>query len=308
MGIFSKKSISFAKYYAIIFPEFEEYQRYMNLRVCFLYSVLLVAGSLLMALSVLSCASRPSPLPGDFEFPGGREREPEPPGAPEFPPEEAGGFPPIEEITADTGLLLAFDDDYADIWERYLDLFDRYGARVTFFVQGDYSPFCTVAENRGHEIGYHTKNHFNLLKVSRQVFLEETVGGAESFRQRGIPLKAFAYPYGYSEPWMDEVLWENFSILRGFGTTFRVYNADAIKAGYISSKSIDNNQYKNDAEFEADISDMLGSIKLSGGVLPLTTHTIAAEVSWGISPDRLEYLLKTAAELELKFYRYGDFF
>lgn len=281
----------------------------MNPRVCFLYSVLLAAGSLLMALNVLSCASRPPPSPGDFEFPGNREREPEPePRAPEFSPEEAGSFPSIEEIVADAGLLLAFDDDYADIWERYLDLFDRYEVRVTFFVQGDYSPFCTVAENRGHEIGYHTKNHFNLLKVSRQEFLEETVGGAESFRQQGIPLKAFAYPYGYSEPWMDEILWENFPILRGFGTTFRVYNADAIKAGYISSKSIDNNQYKDDAEFEADISDMFTSIKLSGGFLPLTTHTIAAEAPWGISPDRLEYLLKTAAELELKFYRYGDFF
>jgi hypothetical protein len=140
------------------------------------------------------------------------------------------------------------------------------------------------------------------------VFLEETLGGAESFRQQGVPLKAFAYPYGYSEPWMDEVLWENFSILRGFGVTFRVYNAAAIKAGYISSKSIDNNQYENDAEFEADISDMLASIKLSGGVLPLTTHTIAADAAWGISPDRLEYLLKTAVEMGLKFYRYGDFF
>ncbi|MDR2079040.1 MAG: polysaccharide deacetylase family protein, partial [Treponema sp.] len=121
-----------------------------------------------MTLSVLSCASRPPPSPGDFEFPGSREREPRA-------TEEAGSFPSIEEIVADAGVLLAFDDDYADIWERYLDLFDRYEVRVTFFIQGDYSPFCTVAENRGHEIGYHTKNHFNLLKVSRQVFLEETV-------------------------------------------------------------------------------------------------------------------------------------
>jgi hypothetical protein len=271
----------------------------MKTRVCFLYSALFAAGSLLIALGVLSCASRPAPSPE--EFPGSRERE-----APDFPPEDARGVPPIEEV--DPGLLLAFDDDYADIWEQYLDLFDRYRARVTFFVLGDYAPFCTVAENRGHEIGYHTKNHLNLLKVSRQVFLEETFDEVESFRRRGVPLKAFAYPYGFSEPWMHEVLWKNFSILRGFGVTFRVYNAAAIKAGYISSKSIDNNQYKSNAEFEADINAMFASIKLSGGVLPLTTHTIAAEAVWGISPDRLEYLLKTAVEMGLKFYRYGDFF
>ena len=131
------------------------------------------------------------------------------------------------------GLLLAFDDDYIDVWEQYLDFLDRYGARVTFFVQGDYSPFCAAAENRGHEIGYHTKNHVNLLKVSKEVFFEETVGGAETFRRHGLPLKAFAYPYGFSEHWMDGVLWENYSILRGFGVTFRVYNEEVIKAGYV---------------------------------------------------------------------------
>jgi peptidoglycan/xylan/chitin deacetylase (PgdA/CDA1 family) len=285
----------------------------MKKRVCFLYSALLAALSLLAAFSVLSCASRPPPPAGGVEFPGSREQEPEtetPP--PEFPTpptgEETAPIPSIEEPVADAGLLLAFDDDYTEVWEKHFDLLDRYGAKVTFFVQGDYSPFCAAAENRGHEIGYHTKNHLNLLKVSKQVFFEETTGGVESFRQHGLPLKAFAYPYGFSERWMDELLWESFSILRGFGVTFRVYNADAIKAGYISSKSIDNNQYKNDAEFEGDISAMLRAIKSDGGILPLTTHTIAADAAWGISPARLEYLLKTAAELGVKFYRYSDFF
>jgi peptidoglycan/xylan/chitin deacetylase (PgdA/CDA1 family) len=207
-----------------------------------------------------------------------------------------------------SGLLLAFDDDHTAVWEGYFDLLDRYGARVTFFVQGDYSPFCAAAVNRGHEIGYHTKSHLNLLKVSRQVFFEETLGGAEAFRRHGLPLRSFAYPYGFSEPWMDAVLGESFSIRRGFGVTTRIYGVYAIKAGYISSKSIVNNKFKNDAEFEADITDMLRAVKSGGGILPLTTHTITAEADWGISPERLEYLLKTAAALGLKVYRYGDFF
>jgi peptidoglycan/xylan/chitin deacetylase (PgdA/CDA1 family) len=254
-----------------------------------------------MALSVFSCASRPPPAPGVFpELPGERDNEPET-GLPEVPAEEAAPAPSM-------GLLLSFDDDYADVWERYLDLFDRYGARVTFFVQGDYSPFCAAAVSRGHEIGYHTKSHPNLLKVSRQVFFEETLGGAESFRQRGLPLTSFAYPYGFSEPWMDEALRESFSIRRGFGSTCRIYSEYAIKSGYIIAKSIDNILYKNNAEFEADINVMLMMIKSDGGILPLSTHTIAAEADWGISPARLEYLLRTAAELGLQFYRYGDFF
>jgi peptidoglycan/xylan/chitin deacetylase (PgdA/CDA1 family) len=261
-----------------------------------------------MALSVLSCASRPSPAPGGIpEFPG--EPDLPEPGLPKFPAEETGAAPSIETPVEDVpGLLLAFDDNYTEVWEGYFDLLAQYGAQVTFFVQGDYVPFCAAAVNKGHEIGYHTKNHLNLLKVSRQVFFEETIGGAETFRQNGLPITSFAYPYGFSEPWMDEALGERFPIRRGFGATCRIYTMDTIKAGYISSKSIDTIQYKSDAEFEADINAMLTAVKSGGGILPLTTHTIAAEAAWGISPARLEYLLKTAAELGLKFYRYGDFF
>ncbi|GHV77889.1 hypothetical protein AGMMS49942_27100 [Spirochaetia bacterium] len=252
--------------------------------------VRLVLLSFFMALSILSCASRPPPAPGVV---------------PEFPVEEEEPLPSIGEPS---GLLLAFDDDYEEVWERYFDLLDRYEAKVTFFVQGDYSTFCAAAVKKGHEIGYHTKSHPNLLKVSRQVFFEETLGGAEALRQQGLPLKSFAYPYGFSEPWMEDALEEHFSIRRGFGATCRIYSVPAIKAGYISSKSIDNIQYKSDAAFEADISAMLMMIQSNGGILPLTTHTITAKADWGISPERLEYLLRTAAELGLKFYRYGDFF
>lgn len=278
----------------------------MKMRACLSYSVLLAMGSFFMALSVLSCASPPSRVPdGIPEFPGSRDAEPAPP---ELPPEEAVPVPSFEDAEDIPGLLLAFDDDHGEIWERYFDLLDRYGARVTFFVQGDYSSFCAAAVSRGHEIGYHTKSHPNLLKVPQQVFFEETIAGAEALRQRGLSLRSFAYPYGFFEPWMEEVLGKSFSIRRGFSATCRIYSVYAIKAGYVSSKSIDNIRYKDDAEFEADIRDMLEGIQSNGGILPLTTHTIAADADWGINPERLEYLLKTAAELGLQFYRYGDFF
>jgi hypothetical protein len=108
---------------------------------------------------------------------------------------------------------------------------------------------------------------------------------------------------------MHEELAKSFSVLRGFGVTYRVYNRDAIRAGYISSKSIDNVVYKNETKFETDIALMLRTVKFLGGgrIVPLTTHTIADDADWGISPRRLEYVLKTAAELKLRFYRYGDF-
>jgi peptidoglycan/xylan/chitin deacetylase (PgdA/CDA1 family) len=211
----------------------------------------------------------------------------------------------IEEDEA--GILLAMDDDYQEVWERYFDLFDRYQAKLTFFVTGEYGPFCSKALSRGHDIGYHTFNHLNLLKVSRKIFFEETLAALDGFREAEIPLKAFAYPYGLWEPWMHGELFKSFTVIRGFGTTYRIYNREAIKNGYISSKSIDNIIYKEDAAFNAAVTMMLRTAKFLGRILPLTTHTIADDAAWGIRPDRLEYLLQSAADLKLTFYRYGDF-
>ncbi|MDR1107741.1 MAG: polysaccharide deacetylase family protein [Spirochaetaceae bacterium] len=209
----------------------------------------------------------------------------------------------------DAGLLLSFDDDYQADWEAHFDLFDRYGAGVTFFLIGDFTPFCLRARERGHDIGYHTARHLNLRTVTLAVFLEETLGSLEVYRRAGIPLSSFAYPFGFSEPWMREILAGSFAVQRGFGANFRVYNAEAVKEGYLVSVSIDNILYESDEGFEAALGTMLRTVKFLGGgsILPLTTHAIAGDAQWGIKPGRLEYLLQSGRKLGLKFYRYCDF-
>jgi peptidoglycan/xylan/chitin deacetylase (PgdA/CDA1 family) len=207
----------------------------------------------------------------------------------------------------EAGLLLSFDDDYIEAWERTFDLFDRYSVRVTFFVQGRPLNFAKQALARGHDVGYHTIHHLNLPLVSKTVFMEEATSDIATFRDAGIPLRSFAYPYGLFSPWMHEELFHSFTILRGYGVTFHLYDAAGIKQGYVAAKAIDNILYKHDDEFHAIITLMLRVVKFTGTVLPLCTHNIAGIVDWGITPDRLEYLLKTAYELHLKFYCYKDF-
>ncbi|GHV53304.1 hypothetical protein AGMMS49579_11850 [Spirochaetia bacterium] len=206
------------------------------------------------------------------------------------------------------GILLGFDDNYEAQWENYFDLFDRYGARVTFFVQ-EQGPFCAEALRRGHDIGFHTLHHPDLRKVSREVFLAETISPVDAFRQSGVGLSSFAYPFGFSEPWMHETLAGSFGIQRGYGTSFRIYNEEALRAGYISSRAIDNTVIKDDEDFDRYVALMLRTLKFLGGdhILPLTTHDISETAPWGITPRRLEYTLKTARDLNLKFYRYSDF-
>ena len=207
------------------------------------------------------------------------------------------------------GILLGFDDNYFNSWEQSLDIFDEYKARCTFFVQGTVNSFCKNAINRGHSIGFHTLNHPDLRKISRNEFNRETVLPLESFRKEGVQVSAFAFPFGFSEPWMDNVLLPHYRVLRGYGITFNLYDKDKISNSRISSRSIDREVFPDDGEFYKSISEMLRALKFiaKGQVLPLTTHSISDSAQWGISISRLEFLLKTAKELNLLFYTYGDF-
>ena len=206
------------------------------------------------------------------------------------------------------GLLIAMDDDYFETWEQHFDFFDEYGARITFFLQGDYSPFSAKALARGHDVGFHSVNHLDLRRLSPEDFAMETYIGAEAFRQEGIPISSYAYPFGFSEPWMHEALRGHFGVLRGYGVTFRIYTEDQIRSGFINSRAIDNTVIRGEENFQRVVNLMLRTLKFldDGRILPLTTHDISDE-SWAISQRRLEFLFKTAADLHLKFYLFRDF-
>ena len=212
-----------------------------------------------------------------------------------------------------TGILLSFDDHYYKAWENYFELFDRYNAKVTFFVTGTYktnSYFSKAALKRGHDIGYHSLNHLQLPNISRQNYNIQTISQVKNFRNADVPLVSFAYPYGAYRTWMHDDLLKTFKLVRGFNICFQVYDRQAIRKGLIISKSIDNITYKYDDEFTTAIDIMFRNIKFTEQnlVLPLTTHDISNKTGWCIKPRRLEYLLQTANELKLNFYCYNDFF
>jgi len=217
----------------------------------------------------------------------------------------------------DAGVLISLDDFFLDSWLRYFDTFTQYGAKVTFFVhsrpesRGDnavtLADFCAQALSRGHDIGFHTLGHTNLTKVPRDVFIKETIEGAQAFKKAGIPLSAFAYPFGMSQPWMNETLSPIFPMLRGFDRNTHLYPSHTINNGYIDSKAIDNVIYPNNADFENELRLLLLIAKFTGNIIiPLTTHDISDTAQWGITPSRLEFLLGTIQQLKLRFYTFRE--
>ena len=205
------------------------------------------------------------------------------------------------------GIVLCFDDYHPETWERHFNLFDMYNARVTFFVDersGDIINFCQIAQDRGHEIGYHTINHPYLTLLSREQFNIETISRINIFRNAGIELTSFAYPFGAYQTWMHNELLKYYKIVRGFGGLIQ-YSKEEIKNGFIESFSIDNVNHRSENNFQNSINNILISAKNNGKIIVLTTHSISND-PWGITTERLEYLLRKVKENELIFYRFKD--
>lgn len=205
-----------------------------------------------------------------------------------------------------SGILLAFDDYYAENWEQNLDLLDEYGVKVTFFVNtAEPTEFCYHAIERGHEIGFHTIDHVNLTEAAEEELWMEAIEPIETFRKAGIELTSFAYPYGASTVELDTFLLQYYTIVRG-GWYYELTPRENFKKGYVESRPIDNSYMESDFEFQLHVTKMLVEAKLEEGTMvSLYSHGIEGGETC-ISPKRLKFLFELADFLNLEFYTYKD--
>jgi len=220
---------------------------------------------------------------------------------------------PVNLIKTDSGILLNFDDYHPVEWANHFDLFDTYGAKVTFFIhEGDVYErrnngileFCLNAQNRGHEIGYHTLSHPHLTALTREQFFEQTVSRINVFKNAGIELTSFAFPFGTHRPWMHTELLKHYKIIRGI-SGYKLYTKEEMKSGFIDSESIDNTKFQSESHFQTHIDYMLKSARDADKIIVLTSHDISKR-PYAITPERLEYVLSKSKEYGLTFYRFKD--
>ena len=204
------------------------------------------------------------------------------------------------------GIVLCFDDYNASNWEEYFELFDRYDAKVTFFVTcSEPTDFCYHAVERGHEIAYHTEDHTNLRTVSAEEVYAKAIAPIEVFREKGFELTTFAYPYGsYSEE-LNELLLQYYKVLRG-AYYYQLVGKHDMRHGFVESLSIDNVHYSSEEQFEERIDEILEELSQNvGAVVSLYSHAISGG-DWCVTEERLEYLLKKAHEMGIQFYTFKE--
>ena len=123
------------------------------------------------------------------------------------------------------GLALSFDDTSIDAWTQTRPLFDRYGAKVTFFVSRfpgvppDGIAQLHALEADGHDIEAHSILHLRAPQYVEenglQAYLDhEAQPSIDLLGMAGFDIVAYAYPFGARTEELDRALLERVSVLR----------------------------------------------------------------------------------------------
>ncbi len=204
------------------------------------------------------------------------------------------------------GILLAFDDYNEQNWIDHFELFEKYDVPVTFFVTlGEPTEFCFDAIKRGHEIGYHTIDHSKVTELTDEEIREKAIDPIETFKEAGIELTSFAYPYGARTEELDELLLEHYKTVRG-AYFYELHNKADLRHGFVDAYPLDNTYFETDEEFQESIDAILEELCANeGAVTCMYSHAIDGG-AWCVREDRLEYLFQKAHEMGLEFYTFQE--
>ncbi len=216
------------------------------------------------------------------------------------------------------GICLGFDDAYVDSWYAARELFNKYNAKVTFFVSWweflseEQIEKLRILESDGHEIASHSLNHLDIngvltgggygpeSEVERYI-QEEIDPSIELMTAAGLPPLTFAVPFNADNtPYIDALL-EKFSFVRG-GAWVGESDITTIESGYYTCQDqINHRRHVHGFSTGEPIESLNAAIDYAAAtdsVILMYGH----EIGTSITLEKLEEILSTAQEKGLKFY------
>jgi peptidoglycan/xylan/chitin deacetylase (PgdA/CDA1 family) len=231
------------------------------------------------------------------------------------------------------GIAISFDDHFISDWYALRPLFQKYDAKVTFFVTcGDTLTEDEVTklkqlEKDGHEIGFHGTVHgksTELIAAGPVKYAEaELTPGLNYMKLAGFTPESYAHPGGDHNDQVDSVLLASgFKILRDVAISRRKMFGVQLYAlaprfmnhifyPFDKEKIVDALLIDTDAHLEVgEMQDAISKAKETGTALMLFGHqplyATPKNGAYGFNVPFLEQILKEAQSQKLRFYTMSE--
>ena len=243
-------------------------------------------------------------------------------------------FPEIAGKTGKTkllskpGLLLTFDDRNMINWEKYIPLFAKYNARVTFFVDrfDQLTPVQVASlhrlKERGHAIGCHGLQHLKATEFYKKYSIEkyianEILPALEAMKEKGFIPTCFAYPSSNHDCITDRALRPYFRHVRsGLG---KVGDWEQEDRAYVKISNIKENfrldgfsfhpKSKNE-ELIVQAKKAIDRIRKNKEIVVMYAHDIRMvgekETGHFIVPEALDEIMAYAAIKRVRMYSFDE--
>lgn len=227
------------------------------------------------------------------------------------------------------GVVLTFDDRNMNQWVKQIPLFEKYNAKVTFFVDH----FHTLNSKQidalkklkaaGHTIGCHGAQHRKAVDYVKKHGLEkyladEITPAVEQMTAAGFKPTSFAYPSSSRNEEIDQALLKTFRHLRG-GTglppgqrmrdlkTIFVPVDEIAESGCLIGTGIDYTGTDKRPDYLTEIKDSMDHAKQRGEIVVFYAHDIRLSGrGHHLQPQILEAILAHAQQIELPTLTYDD--
>lgn len=234
---------------------------------------------------------------------------------------------PFRKTLTHPGIILTFDDSHnIKNWIRFLDLFKKYNAKATFFINAPQNLTETDIANlktlidAGFAVGSHGTRHVKSVDYINEhgetTFLNDEIYPAhETLKRFGITPCSFAYPMSQHNEQTDAVLSTLYRHARSGASIPDGKNLaesdlfftplDQIARRFtLVGKGCD---MADETFLEQELFPALERVRDRSEILTLYAHNIATEgTSHFIHCDILEKILQKANELDLAFYTFNE--
>ena len=215
------------------------------------------------------------------------------------------------------GIALTFDDDRVDNWFKYLDFFDSANVKATFYIckyqrfTPDQKRKLAIIQNHGHEIGFHSANHYNMVDyvykykhAMDELMKNEITDGLKQMNRDGFYPTTFAYPYGAHNSVLDHELMRYFKSVRALNGT-KDFSKSLICNEHnqvLYGLGIDKSSDRSDEV----IMELLQATSDNNNCAVFTAHDINTDINISVTLGRLKKIIRRVKELGLKYYTVSE--